>query len=41
MWKKIPKEELERANIQYIKFLIGQNLSEKVKKSQEAEQSEI
>jgi hypothetical protein len=29
-WEKIPPDELEKANIRYIKFLIVQNLCEKV-----------
>lgn len=37
-WKKIPKKELDEANIKYIKFLVGQNLSEKVKKAKQAMQ---
>ena len=33
-WSQIDKDELLKANIKYLKFLIGQNLSEKVKKNQ-------
>ena len=40
-WRKIPKAELERSNIQYIKFLVAKNLSEKVKKAKEAQQEPI
>ncbi len=31
-WLKIHKDDLEKANIRYLKFLIVQNLTDRVKK---------
>ena len=31
-WLKMPKDEMEEANKRYLKFLIAQNLTDRVKK---------